>query len=275
MQGKTVLLTGASGGIGAEVARQLGAGGARLAIAARREERLEQVADSIEREGGPRPVVLPVDLARREQAVVLARRALEALGEIDVLINNAGSSMQGLTWLAGDADGAREVLETNLWGPLALTAAIAPSMVRRGHGAIVNVGSMARVSPFPHLGIYGASRAAIAAATEVLGMELRPRGVRVVEVALGPVDTAASQENRVLAGADAWLDGGFGIGEPEAAAAAIVRAAEGGRGVAFYPRALRWVHTFPGLGRRYARRASRRADVFDETVRFATRASAA
>jgi short-subunit dehydrogenase len=168
------------------------------------------------------------------------------------------------------------VLETNLWAPLALTAAIAPGMVRRGEGTIVNVGSMARVSPFPHLGVYAASRAGLSVATEVLDMELAPRGVQVVEVALGPVDTAASRENRVLAGADRWLDGGFGIADVEAAAAAIAAAAEGGaRGVVFYPRSLRWVHRFPGLGRRYARRMAKHADLFDETLRFAARASAA
>ena len=273
---RKVLLTGASSGIGAEAARRLGAEGARLAISARREEQLQQVADAVERDGGIRPVVLPADLGQPGEPALLGLRALDALGEIDVLINNAGSSMQGLTWLAGDTGGAREVLETNLWGPLALIAAIAPSMVRRGQGAIVNVGSMARVSPFPHLGVYAASRAAIASATEVLDMELRPRGVRVVEVALGPVDTASSRENRVLAGAEAWLDGGFGVGDADAAAAVIVRAAQGDvRGMLFYPRALRWVHRFPALGRRYARRAARRADVFDETVRFASRPSAA
>jgi short-subunit dehydrogenase len=276
MRDRAVLLTGASSGIGAAVARRLGGQGARLAISARRAEQLEEVADAVERGGGTRPVVLPADLGQPGEPAMLGRRALEALGEIDVLINNAGSSMQGLTWLAGDAQGARAVLETNLWGPLALTAAIAPGMVRRGAGAIVNVGSMARVSPFPHLGVYAASRAAIASATEVLDMELRPRGVRVVEVALGPVDTAGSRENRVLAGADAWLDGGFGLGEAEAAAAVIARAAEGdARGVVFYPRALRWVHRLPGLGRRYGRRAAKRADVFDETVRFTPRTSGA
>lgn len=160
-------------------------------------------------------------------------------------------------------------METNLWSPLALTAALAPSMVRRGSGAIVNVGSMARVSPFPHLGHYAASRAALALATQVLGMELGPHGVRVVEVALGPVDTPASRSNRVLAGADRWLDGGTGLGTVDSAAAVIVAAAEGdAEGVAFYPRTLSWVDRFPGLGRHYARRMARAADVRDETVRF-------
>src|SRR5206468_6432100 len=144
-----------------------------------------------------------------------------AAGEVDVLINNAGTSMQGLSWVVGDRDEARAVLETNLWSPLALIAALAPAMVRRGAGTVVNVGSMARVSPFPHLGVYAASRAALSTITEVLDMELRPRGVRVVEVALGPVDTPASRENRALAGADRWLVGRPGLGDAGAAADAI------------------------------------------------------
>ncbi|MEA2467842.1 MAG: hypothetical protein QOJ57_1968 [Thermoleophilaceae bacterium] len=263
-----MLLTGASGAIGGEVARALGTRGARVAISARRTELLEDVADAVARDGGVRPVVLAADLSRRGGATELAARAVEALGEVEVLINNAGSSMQGLTWVVGDADGARTVFEMNVWSPLALVAAVAPGMVGRGQGTIVNVGSMARVSPFPHLGDYAASRSAIATATEVLGMELGPRGVRVVEVALGPVDTPASRENRVLAGADRWLDGRPGLGSKGGAAAAIVAAAEsGGRGVAFYPRALRWAHRFPGLGRRYSQRAAAHADVLDETVR--------
>jgi len=264
MEGKTVLLTGASGAIGSEVARRLAARGARLVLSARRAELLEQLADEVATAGAPRPLVAPADLARRGAAAELAAAA----GDVDVLINNAGASMQGLSWIVGDRDEARTVLETNLWSPLALIAALTPAMVRRGEGAIVNVGSLARVSPFPHLGVYAASRAALATATEVLEMELRPRGVRVVEVALGPIDTPASRENRVLAGADRWLDGRPGIGEAGVAAEAIVSAAaEGGRGVAFYPRVLRWVHRVPGLGRRYARRAARHADLQDETVR--------
>jgi uncharacterized protein len=268
MNGKAVLVTGASGAIGTEVVRRLAERGARVALTSRRAEVLEELADSVVAAGGSRPIVLPADLACRGEAADLVVRALAELGDIDVLINNAGGSLQGLGWVVGDRDEARAVLETNLWSPLALVAALAPAMVRRGEGAIVNVGSMARVSPFPHLGVYAASRAALSTATEVLDMELGPRGVRVVEVALGPVDTPASRENRVLAGADRWLDGRPGIGEAGEAARAIVAAAEGsGGGVAFYPSVMRWVHRMPGLGRRYARRAARHADLADETVR--------
>jgi short-subunit dehydrogenase len=267
MEGKTVLVTGASGAIGTEVVRRLAARGARMALTARRAEVLEELADAVGA-GGTRPLVVAADLGRRGEAALLAARVASELGEVEVLINNAGASVQGLSWVVGDSEPARAVLETNLWSPLALIAAVAPEMVRRGEGAIVNVGSMARVSPFPHLGVYAASRSALATVTEVLDMELGPRGVRVVEVALGPVDTPASRENRVLAGADRWLDGRPGIGDAGAAADAIVSAAEGGaRGVAFYPRVMRWVQRFPALGRRYARRAARHADVADETVR--------
>src|SRR3954468_7541102 len=263
-----VLLTGASGAIGTEVARRLAAGGARLVLSGRRRDRLDRLAAEIERAGHAAPAVIIADLGLPGEAARLAERALEQRDRVDVLVNNAGTSMQGLSWVVGDRDEARTVFETNLWSPLALIAALAPAMVRRGDGTIVNVGSMARVSPFPHLGVYSASRAALSTVSEVLDMELRPRGVRVLEVALGPVDTPSSRENRVLAGADRWLDGRPGIGDAGAAAGAIVAGALGdAHGVAFYPSVMRWVHRMPGLGRRYARRAARHADLEDSTVR--------
>jgi|SRR5947209_7801016 len=259
------LLTGASGAIGTEVARRLSARGAQLALSGRREAALAALARELDG-----ITVIPADLAQRGEAERLARSALGALGEIDVVVNNAGASIQGLTWVVGDGDVGRGVMETNVWSPLALAAAIAPGMVERGQGAIVNVGSMARVAPFPHLGHYAASRAALATLTEVMRMELGPRGVRVVEVALGPVDTPASRENRILAGAEQWLDGRPGLGTAAAASAAIVDAVAGSaEGVAFYPRVLRWPYRLPGLGRRYARRAARHAQVGDTTVRSA------
>jgi uncharacterized protein len=263
-----VLLTGASGAIGTEVARRLAAGGACLVLSGRRRDRLDRLAAEIERAGHAAPAVIIADLGLPGEAARLAERALEQRDRVDVLVNNAGTSMQGLSWVVGDRDEARTVFEINLWSPLALTAALVPAMIERGGGVVVNVGSMARVSPFPHLGAYSASRAAIAHASQVLDMELRPRGVRVIEVALGPIDSPASEENRVLAGAAEWLDGRPGLGEPDDAAAAIVRAVESdARGAVHHPRALRWVDRFPGLGRRYSRRVARGADLEDETVR--------
>jgi NAD(P)-dependent dehydrogenase (short-subunit alcohol dehydrogenase family) len=118
------------------------------------------------------------------------------------------------------------------------------------------------VSPFPRLGHYAASRAALSAATHTLALELRPRGVRVVELALGPVDTESSRANRDLPGGERWLDGPPGLGRVGPAAAALVRAVRGDRqGVVYHPAMLRWVDAFPGLGRRHARRAARHAEV--------------
>jgi short-subunit dehydrogenase len=269
IEARRILLTGGSGAIGGEVARRLAASGAQLAISGRREVRLTALADEIEAASGLRPTVLVADLGRRGAAADLAERAVSALGEVDLLINNAGASVQGLAWAAGDGDQAREVLETNFWSPLALTAALVPRMLARGRGAIVNVGSLARVSPFPHLGHYAASRSALSLSTEVLRMELGPRGIRVVEVALGPVDTPSSRENRLITGADSWLDSRPGLGDVASAAAALVDAIEGdAEGVVFYPRVLRWIDRFPGLGRRYARRMAKAADLDDETVRL-------
>jgi short-subunit dehydrogenase len=268
VKGKGVLLTGASSGIGEEAARLLAARGARLALVARREERLRRLAQDLAQARHPRPAIIAADLGVEGAAGDVARRATEALGQVDVLVNNAGASIQGLTWVAGDRQEARAVFETNLWSPLALAAAVAPQMVARGEGVIVNTGSMVQVSPFPHLGHYSASRAALALITQTMYLELAPRGVRVVEVALGAVDTAGSTENRVLEGGTQWLEGRPGLGKLEAAAHTLVRAVEGpAQGVIFYPRILRWVHALPGLGRSHAKRASENTNLTDTHVR--------
>jgi short-subunit dehydrogenase len=246
----------------------LAARGARLALVARRADRLHELARELADEGHPEPLSVAADLGEVGEAVKVAAQAEERLGGIDVLVNNAGASVQGLTWVAGDRPEARSVLETNLWSPLALVAAVAPTMLERGEGVIVNTGSMVQASPFPHLGHYSASRAALASITQSMRLELGPRGVRVVELALGPVDTAGSTENRLLRGGSRWLDGRPGIGRLEDAARVLVKAIEGpAQGVVFYPAVMRWVHAFPGLGRRHAMAAARHTDLADASIR--------
>lgn len=269
LRGTTVLLTGASGSIGSEVARQLAARGAKLALSGRREDRLRELATEIEAAGGESPTVLPADLGQRGNAQLLAAKAAEALGTVDALVNNAGVTMQALTWVAGDRDEAREVFETNLWSPFALAHALAPGMLERGRGVIVNISSMAGLSPIPRLGIYAASRAALALATEVMELELAPRGVRVVEVVFGPLDTPTANENRVLGGGMAMNKRALGQLGP--AAETIVGAVAGDtEGVIFYPKMLRLSQAFPGLMRRISRATAGKADVHDTSVVLGT-----
>lgn len=268
LNGKRILLTGASSGVGWEAAKKLAKAGAVLAVSARREERLQTLAAEIGREGGAVPHVLPADLSQRGEAARLAQAATEALGQVDILVNNAGSTMQGLTWVAGDGEEARAQFETNVWSPLALIAGLVPAMIKRGEGIVVNIGSMARVSAFPHLGHYSASRAAEAALSHMMALELGPRGVRVVELDFGVIDTAASQEVRQITGVEHWLDGPVGLGSAERAADAIVNAVNAQKsGFAFYPRALKWIDRFPALGRRFSKRISKHADLTSTVIR--------
>ena len=264
--GQRILLTGASSGIGRELARRMAGGGARLALSARRGERLDALAAELEQDGADRAVALPADLSRRGEANALADRALNALGGVDVLVNNAGGSLHGLQWVAGDREEARELYEVNYWSPLALISRLVPPMRERGAGTVVNVTSMVQVSPFPSLGHYCSSKAALALATQTLRLELRGSGVRVVEVPLGVVDSPGSYENRTLAGAERWLDGGP-KGDVAGAARAIAAGIESGRPRVIYPRWVRMGYTLPALARHYAARHARGADLEERPVR--------
>ena len=126
LEGQRILVTGASSGIGRDLARQLAGRGARLAITARRRELLDALADDIEQQGRPRPAVLVADLLERGAAAGLAAEAQDALGAVDILVNNAGGGVGGTQWRVGDTDAAREAFELNFWSPLALTSALVP-----------------------------------------------------------------------------------------------------------------------------------------------------
>jgi len=156
----------------------LSAQGARVAVSARREPELRTL---------PIEHVLPADLSVRGAAATLAERAAEALGGIDILINNAGVSVIGSQSVLADDDEARASFETNFWTPLALTRAALPAMP--DGGTIVNVTSTVQAVPLPMLGYYASSKSALAQATRALRHELRHTRIRVLEVVPGATDT--------------------------------------------------------------------------------------
>jgi short-subunit dehydrogenase len=258
-----VLLTGASSGIGRELARELAGRGAVLAVSARRRERLESLAGEIAAAGGSPPVVLPADLAQRGEAERLAGEALGALGEVDILLNNAGGGVGGRIATLGDRDEAREAFEVNYWSSLALIRALAPAMAERGTGAIVNVSSMAHVSTWPGFGAYAATKGALAVASETLALELVDSDVHTMHVLPGPVDTPVQGETRLAPGIERML-GRSPMGDAGEMARRIVRGLERGSTRVIYPGRARVAHLLPGLVRwdlrRMAARAARELD---------------
>jgi len=246
LTGKHVLVTGASSGIGRAIARALAREGAKLAIAARRAEALQALADEISAEGGS-AVVLAADLSKRGEAEELGRRAAIALDGIDVLVNNAGVGIAGAQHVVGDDDMARELFETNYWSPLALTRALAPSMIARGGGAVVNVTSLASVAPFPLTGHYGSSKAALALATETLRAELRGSGVAVLHVLPGPVETAMLAEVKAVPGIRL---GAMPKGDAPTLARLVVSALKRGKRTVVYPRSLAIARALPTVAQR-------------------------
>ena len=261
--GSHVLLTGASSGIGRELARELAARGAKLAITARRRSLLESLADEISAGGRTTPVVIEADLSRRDAARALAAEAAEALGGIDILVNNAGGGVGGRIAAVGDRDEAREAFETNYWSPLALINALVPGMEERGRGALVNVTSMAQVSTWPGFGAYAATKAALGLATETLAMELVESAIQVMEVIPGPVDTAVQGETRLAPGIERMLRR-TPLGDAAELARLIARALERGKARVIYPRRAGLAYVLPALvrwdTRRLAARTARETD---------------
>jgi hypothetical protein len=185
--GKVAVVTGASAGIGSAVARQLAAEGASLALVARTPDVLEWVAGEIRGAGGSARA-FPADVRDRAACSALLDDVERALGGIDVLVNNAGANHRGPV---EDQDPAAlaQIIDVNLTAPIVLTRLALPYFRRRGHGAIVNVASIAGQIPVAHEATYSASKSGLRAFTFALREELEGTGITVSAVSPGPVDT--------------------------------------------------------------------------------------
>jgi short-subunit dehydrogenase len=225
------LITGASSGIGTELARVFAANGHRLALTARRADRLGAIAQEITAAGGKPPIVIPCDLQDRDAAdrIEAALRAADV--EVEYLVNNAGF---GLFGKASELDRAGQlgIIDVNVRAVADLTLRFAPS-VSRHRGGILNVGSIAGFLPGPGMAMYYASKAFVLSFTEAIRQELKPLGVRVTVLCPGPVQT----EFQVRAG----FRPGFDSAILDVSPAAVAR--QGYRGLMENRRAV-----LPGLG---------------------------
>jgi NAD(P)-dependent dehydrogenase (short-subunit alcohol dehydrogenase family) len=190
LKGAAVLVTGASRGLGAALARRLGAAGARLALVARGAAELEDVAREV-RDAGGEAHAIPGDVGDKRDAHRIAGAAAAAVGPVDVLVHNA-STLGPLPMpmlLETDCEDLDQVLAVNLVGPFRLTKIVAGAMSLRRRGLIVHVSSDAAVAAYPRWGAYGVSKAAQDHLGRVLAAELEGTGVRVVSVDPGEMDT--------------------------------------------------------------------------------------
>ena len=188
LSGSAAIVTGASSGMGEATARMLADEGASVALAARREERLEALRDEIEADGGS-ALVVPTDVTDRDQVQALADATQDAFGRVDILINNAGimplSLMENL-----HEEEWEQMVDVNIKGVLHAIGAVLPSMMHQESGHIVNISSVAGRRTFPGSAVYSGTKFFVRALSETMRNELTPKhNIRVTSIEPGAVDT--------------------------------------------------------------------------------------
>ncbi len=187
LNGKTALVTGATGGIGAAIARTLHAAGASVALSGRQVDKLEALAKEL----GERAHVVPCDLANKEQVAKLIEAAAAKLGRVDILVNNAGLTKDNLFMVMKDEQWD-EVIAVNLTSTFMLMRAASRAMVRgkTGYGRIINIASISGQIGNPGQGNYAASKAGMMGMTKSLAREVASRGITANCIAPGFIKTA-------------------------------------------------------------------------------------
>jgi NAD(P)-dependent dehydrogenase (short-subunit alcohol dehydrogenase family) len=195
LAGRTALVTGASRGIGAAIARALDDSGARVVLVARSEDALSEVAAGLAND----PVVVAADLSADGAPEDVASRALAEAGRVDVLVNNAALGVRTDS-TSLDASAIDDIHRLNVRNLLLLTMALVPSMIAEGRGSVVSISSISGVRGTPRRSAYAASKGAVDAMTRSLAMEYGPSGIRFNTVAPGAIATAMWERNRTVPG---------------------------------------------------------------------------
>jgi len=189
LTGKTALITGASGGIGGEIARALHGAGATVGLSGTRTEPLETLAAAL----GDRAHVLPCNLSDPEAVAALPKQAVEAMGSVDILVNNAGITRDNLFMRMSD-DEWQSVLDVNLTATFKLCKGVLRGMMKARWGRIVNISSVVGSTGNPGQGNYAAAKAGMVGMSKSLAHEVASRGVTVNAVAPGFIETAMTDK---------------------------------------------------------------------------------
>jgi short-subunit dehydrogenase len=183
---KTVIITGASEGVGAATARLFAEAGANLMLVARNKKNLEIIAAELRAK--TKVEIFPMDVSDADACVDLFKKAAFEFDRVHVLVNNAGYHKRGLVEDV-EANDLGAIIDVNLKAPIRLTRIALPYLREAGGGAIVNVGSLAGRAPIPGSAAYAASKAGLRAFTYALGIELADSNIKVAVVSPGPIDT--------------------------------------------------------------------------------------
>jgi 3-hydroxy acid dehydrogenase/malonic semialdehyde reductase len=189
---RTVVVTGASSGIGEACAQLFAAAGDRLVLVARREDRIASLARTLAEAHGTESLVVALDVRDREAVIAQLGALPESWRDVDVLVNSAGLAAGREGFQAADPDDWDRMLETNVRGVLSVTRALLPRMLERSSGHVINIGSIAGRGAYPGGSVYCASKAALDRITSGMRMDLLGTGVRVSTVDPGMVETEFS-----------------------------------------------------------------------------------
>jgi NADP-dependent 3-hydroxy acid dehydrogenase YdfG len=190
LAGQVAVVTGASRGIGLAIARRLGQMGARVSLCARNAANLERAASDL-RAAGIQVLALRTDVTRGDEVASLVSETQRTFGPVDILVNNAGIGIFGPFQEQTEADW-NSVMDTNLKSVFLVSRAVAPEMIRRKTGHIINIGSLAGKSAFANGAVYCASKWGLLGLTGCMAEELRAHGIRVSAICPGSVATEFS-----------------------------------------------------------------------------------
>jgi NAD(P)-dependent dehydrogenase (short-subunit alcohol dehydrogenase family) len=191
LRDKVAIITGASRGIGREIAIAFAGAGAKVVLSSRKQEGVDAVAEEILSRGGT-ALALAAHVGQEEAVTALARCAVDTFGGVDIAVNNAGTNPHFGPLLAATAAQWDKIVEVNVKGAFFVCQQVVPVMQRRGGGKIINVASVAGLRPMAAMGVYSVSKAALIMLTQALAQELGPHNIQVNAIAPGVIKTRFS-----------------------------------------------------------------------------------